>query len=289
MTHSHFVNPNGLPDSRHITSAHDIAILCRAVLRDYPQYYHYFGDDTFQYRGMFFTNTNHLLGHMPGVDGFKTGYTNAAGFNLAASAVRNGRRLIVVVLGGSSGAARNANVEDLLLTGFDVEQRRASGERIMLTQNMFEQPPPDAYTAPRVEQGDTSDAIDIVLNAAEHGSAVTFAPAAVTQLAASRPGLTAEVPRAGLISPMTGETPAEAREPRNWKVQVGEFRTGSLATRQVDYVADTFKSLFDDREGQVDHAGRVYRAIFTGFTEAEARSACETVQAHGQPCFADPR
>ena len=290
MTHSHFVNPNGLPDSRHISSAHDIAILCRAVLRDYPQYYHYFGDENFEYHGAFYTNTNHLLGHMPGVDGFKTGYTNAAGFNLAASAVRNGRRLIVVVMGGSSGAARNANVEDLLLTGFDVEQRRASGERIMLTQNMFEQPPPDAYTAPRVEQGDTSDAIDVVLNAAEHGSAVTFAPATVTQLAASRPGLTAEVPHSGLITPATGDESAEARaEPRNWKVQVGEFHTGALATHQIDYVADTFKSLFDDREGQVDHVGRVYRAVFSGFTESEARSACVTVQAQGQACFANPR
>ena len=291
MTHSHFVNPNGLPDSRHITSAHDIAVLCRAVLRDYPQYYHYFGDETFQYRGMFFSNTNHLLGHMPGVDGFKTGFTNAAGFNLAASAVRNGRRLIVVVLGGSSGAARNANVEDLLLTGFDVEQRRASGERIMLTQNMFEQPPPDVYTAPRAEEGDTSDAIDVVLNAAERGAAVTFAPAAatVTQLAASRPGLTAEVPRAGLIASETEQAPAEAREPHSWKVQVGEYRSGAQATHQVDYVADTFKSLFDDREGQVEHAGRVYRAIFTGFTASEARSACQAVQAQGQTCLADPR
>jgi D-alanyl-D-alanine carboxypeptidase len=289
MTRSHFVNPNGLPDSRHITSAHDIAILCRAVLRDYPQYYHYFGDETFQYGGKFYTNTNHLLGHMPGVDGFKTGYTNAAGFNLAASAVRNGRRLIVVVLGGSSGAARNANVEDLLLTGFDVEQRRASGERIILTQNMFEQPPPDTYTAPRTEEGDTSDAIDVVLNAAERGSAVTFAPAAVTQLAASRPGLAAEIPHAGLVAVETGQAPAEARGPRNWTVQVGEFRSGAQATHQVDYVADTFKSLFDDREGVVDHAGRVYRAIFTGFTESEARSACVTVQSQGQPCFPDPR
>jgi D-alanyl-D-alanine carboxypeptidase len=289
MTHSHFVNPNGLPDSRHITSAHDMAILCRAVLRDYPQYYHYFGDETFSYRGMFFTNTNHLLGHMPGVDGFKTGFTNAAGFNLAASAVRNGRRLIVVVLGGSSGAARNANVEDLLLTGFDVEQRRASGERIMLTQNMFEQPPPDAYSAPRTEQGDTSDAIDVVLNAAERGSAVTFQSAHVTQLAASRPGLTADVPHAGLIAPTTGEAPAQAREARNWNVQVGEFRSGALATHQVDYIADSFKTLFDDREGQVDHVGRVYRAVFSGFTETEARAACQAVQEQGQACLANPR
>src|SRR3984957_6571034 len=170
MVHSHFVNPNGLPDSRHISSAHDIAILCRAVLRDYPQYYHYFGDEEFSYRGRTFNNTNHLLGAMPGMDGFKTGFTTAAGFNLAASAVRDGHRLIVVVMGGSSGAARNANVEDLLLTGFDVEERRSHGENLILTQNMFERSPMmgGSSMAPQGEPGDgdeDEDAIDIVLTA----------------------------------------------------------------------------------------------------------------------------
>jgi D-alanyl-D-alanine carboxypeptidase len=289
MTHTRFVNANGLPDSRQVTSAHDIAILCRAVLRDYPQYYYYFGTEQFTYRGVTMNNHNGLLGRMPGVDGFKTGYTNAAGYNLAASAVRNGRRLIAVVLGGSSGAARNANVEDLLLTGFDVEQRRANGENLMLTQNLFEAPPPERATVPQVEQGDASDAIDIVLTAAEHGKAVTFGPGAVTQLAASRPGLTAEVPRSGLISPIGGAVPAEAAQPRNWKVQVGDFSSGKLATHQVDYIADTFRTLFDDREGQVDHVGRSYRAVFSGFTEAEARSACDAVQATRQACFVSPR
>jgi D-alanyl-D-alanine carboxypeptidase (penicillin-binding protein 5/6) len=292
MTHTRFVNANGLPDSRQVTSAHDIAILCRAVLRDYPQYYYYFGTEQFTYRGVTMNNHNGLLGRMPGVDGFKTGYTNAAGYNLAASAVRNGRRLIAVVLGGSSGAARNANVEDLLLTGFDVEQRRANGENLMLTQNLFEAPPPERATVPQIEQGDAADPIDVVLNAAEHGRPVTFGPAAatVTQLAASRPGLTAEVPRSGLLSPMIGNAvPAEANQPRNWRVQVGEFSTGPLATHQVDYIADSFKSVFDDREGQVEHAGRSYRAVFTGFTETEARNACETVKAVGQACFVSPR
>ena len=290
MTHSRFVNANGLPDSRQVTSAHDIAILCRAVLRDYPQYYYYFGTEQFTYRGVTMNNHNGLLGRMPGVDGFKTGFTNAAGYNLAASAVRGGRRLIAVVLGGSSGASRNANVEGLLLTGFDVEQRRANGENLMLTQNLFAAPPPERATVPQAEQGDaSSDPIDVVLNAAEHGKAVTFAPATVTQLAASRPGLTADVPRSGLISPIGAAAPAEAREPRNWQVLVGDFSSGRLATHQVDYIADTFKSQFDDREGQVDHVARSYRAIFTGFTETEARSACETVQAAKQPCTASPR
>jgi D-alanyl-D-alanine carboxypeptidase (penicillin-binding protein 5/6) len=292
MSRSHFVNPNGLPDSRHISSAHDIAVLCRAVLRDYPQYYHYFGDESFTYRGRTMNNTNHLLGAMPGMDGFKTGFTTAAGFNLAASAVRDGHRLIVVVMGGSSGAARNANVEDLLLTGFDVEERRAHGENLILTQNMFERSPMAGAIGAQAEPGDgdeDEDAIDIVLTAAAHGTPVSFVPAGVTQLAASRPSLTQEIPRAALLRANQTAAAAQGVQPRNWTVEVGEFASGLLATRQVDYVADAFRSLFDDREGQVDHVGRSYRAVFTGFTAGEAELACATIRAKSQPCVASAR
>jgi D-alanyl-D-alanine carboxypeptidase (penicillin-binding protein 5/6) len=91
---------------------------------------------------------------MPGVDGLKTGFTNAAGFNLAASAARDGRRLITVVLGGSSGAARDENVEELLNAGFSVLSRRAKGDRITLASVISE--PDDAsgpLQRPPVEQG----------------------------------------------------------------------------------------------------------------------------------------
>jgi D-alanyl-D-alanine carboxypeptidase len=292
MTHTRFVNANGLPDSRQVTSAHDIAVLCRAVLRDYPQYYHYFGTEEFSYRGRSWNNHNHLLGRMPGLDGFKTGFTNAAGYNLAASAVRDGRRLITVVLGGSSGATRNANVEDLLLTGFDVEERRARGERITVAQNLFEQPPVESRFAPQTAQGDAADPIDMVLAAAEHGSPVTFQPARVTQLAAQRPGLAAELPRnygymAG--SPPAAPQSAAAAQPRNWQVQVGEFTSNKAATRQVDHVADAFKATFDDKEGEVDRVGGSYRAVFTGFTAADARTACAALTAQKQACTAAPR
>jgi D-alanyl-D-alanine carboxypeptidase len=291
MTHTRYVNANGLPDSRQITSAHDIAILCRAVLRDYPQYYHYFGTEEFSYRGRSWNNHNHLLGHMPGLDGFKTGFTNAAGYNLAASAVRDGRRLITVVLGGSSGGARNANVEDLLLTGFDVEERRARGETITVAQNLFEQPPAEGRLVPQVGQGDAADPIDMVLTAAEHGSPVTFQPAPVTQLAAQRPGLAAELPRNyGYIAGSAPSAPtAAAAGPRNWQVVVGEYGSSKLAARQIDHVADAFKAMFDDREGEVDRVGASYRAVFAGFTEAEARSACSAVAASEIGCSASPR
>ena len=155
MTNTQFVNASGLPDRRQLSSARDIALLSRAVMRDYPQYYGYFGIHRFTYRGETMSNHNHLLDSMPGVDGLKTGFTNASGYNLAASAVRNGRRLIAVVMGGSSWAARDANVQDLLNTGFEVLRRRDLGEKITVAQSLFEPEPDGPIVAPgAVEQGD---------------------------------------------------------------------------------------------------------------------------------------
>ena len=154
MKRSRFVNANGLPDSRQVTSARDIAVLSRAVMRDYPQYYHYFNQRAFSWRGRTTLNHNRLLLRMPGMDGLKTGFTNAAGFNLAASAVRDGRRLITVVLGGSSSAARNENVETLFQAGFDVMDRRAHGQTLTLASLLSE--PEDgggAILRPPLEMG----------------------------------------------------------------------------------------------------------------------------------------
>ncbi|WP_292155053.1 D-alanyl-D-alanine carboxypeptidase [Brevundimonas sp.] len=139
MTQTRYVNPNGLPDSRQITSARDLAILSRALMRDYPQYYSYFGLHDWNYQGREYRNTNGLLLGGNGYDGIKTGFTNASGYNLAASAVRDGRRIITIVLGGRSSVSRNAHVAELMNTGFEVESRRARGENIQVAQTFFEQ------------------------------------------------------------------------------------------------------------------------------------------------------
>ena len=128
MQNTRFANASGLPDSRQITTARDIAILSRAVMRDYPQYYKLFSQQQFTFRGQTMGNHNRLLGRMPGVDGLKTGFTNASGFNIAISGVQDGRRLIVVVLGGPNRITRDKVAEGLLLTGFDVIRRRNLGE-----------------------------------------------------------------------------------------------------------------------------------------------------------------
>ncbi|WP_353217262.1 D-alanyl-D-alanine carboxypeptidase family protein [Sandarakinorhabdus sp.] len=127
MTGTVFYNASGLPHPDHTSTARDIALLSRAMLRDFPDQYPAFSQAHYQYHGQAVANHNHLLRTMPGVDGIKTGFTNAAGFTLAASAVREGRRLIAVVLGGPSRLGRDNNVGDLLNIGFDVLAARAQG------------------------------------------------------------------------------------------------------------------------------------------------------------------
>ena len=138
MTGTLFRNASGLPDPDHVTTARDIAILSRAMLRDFPDQYPVFSQEQYRFRGMAVANHNHLLRTMPGVDGIKTGFTNAAGFTLAASAVREGRRLVAVVLGGPSRLGRDNNVQDLLSTGFDVLAERAKGTLITVASRFAE-------------------------------------------------------------------------------------------------------------------------------------------------------
>jgi D-alanyl-D-alanine carboxypeptidase len=138
MKNSRWVNPNGLPDARQVTTARDIFILSQATIRHFPQYYSYYQQQQFVFGNRVMPNHNHLLRTMPGVDGIKTGFTNAAGFTLAASAVRDGRRLIAVVLGGPTRVARDSNVESLLSAGFAVMAARGRGEQVQVADMLAE-------------------------------------------------------------------------------------------------------------------------------------------------------
>lgn len=119
MTQSSFVNPNGMPAEDQISSARDLAILARALIREFPEYDLYWRVPAIRYAGKVTQNYNKLLGRYPGTDGMKTGFICASGFNLVASATRNGRRLIAVVLGSASASARSAKAALLLERGFN--------------------------------------------------------------------------------------------------------------------------------------------------------------------------
>ena len=114
MSHTVYMNASGLPDGDQVTTARDQALLGRAIQDGFPRYYRYFSTKSFTFRGKNMGNHNHLLGSVPGVDGIKTGYINASGFNLVASMKRNNRYLVAVVLGGSSSSARDARMRSLL-------------------------------------------------------------------------------------------------------------------------------------------------------------------------------
>jgi D-alanyl-D-alanine carboxypeptidase len=118
MTQTSYVNPNGLPADGQITSARDLAILARAIIRDLPEYEYFYHIPSIRYGRRVTNNFNHLIGRYPGADGFKTGFICASGYNLVGSATRNGKRLIAVVLGSSSGRMRAVRAAQLLERGF---------------------------------------------------------------------------------------------------------------------------------------------------------------------------
>ncbi|HEY0910895.1 MAG TPA: D-alanyl-D-alanine carboxypeptidase family protein, partial [Bradyrhizobium sp.] len=118
MTQTSYVNPNGLPADGQITSARDLAILARAIIHDLPEYEYFVHIPSIRFGRRVTQNFNKLIGRYPGADGFKTGFICASGYNLVGSATRDGKRLIAVVLGASSGTMRAVRAAQLLDRGF---------------------------------------------------------------------------------------------------------------------------------------------------------------------------
>lgn len=118
MNSTRFRNASGLHDKRQVTTARDMAKLGRYILKRYPHYYRYFSTKSFTYKGKTYRSHNRLMSTYKGMDGFKTGYINASGFNLVASVNRDGRRLIGVVFGGRSSKTRNSHMANILDSGF---------------------------------------------------------------------------------------------------------------------------------------------------------------------------
>ncbi len=114
MRDTHFANASGLPNPTQVTTAHDLALLGRAIQERFPRYYRYFSTHAFTYNGEVMRNHNHLLDRIEGMDGIKTGYTNASGFNLLTSVRRGGHHIVAVVLGGRTAAARDAYMASLI-------------------------------------------------------------------------------------------------------------------------------------------------------------------------------
>lgn len=114
MRDTHYANASGLPDPSQITTAYDLAVLGRAIQDRFPRYYRYFSTHSFAYNGALHRNHNHLLGRVEGMDGIKTGYTRASGFNLLTSVHRGNHHIVAVVMGGATAASRDQAMARLI-------------------------------------------------------------------------------------------------------------------------------------------------------------------------------
>jgi D-alanyl-D-alanine carboxypeptidase len=152
MTRTVYYNAHGLPDARQVTTARDQARLGIALRRDFPQYYGYFSTRSFKYGRQVIGNHNRLLGNVKGVDGIKTGFTRASGFNLVTSATSDGRSIVAVVIGGRTGASRDAKMRKLVAAYLPKAVRKRSATDFVASikprEEAEEKPVETAYADP---------------------------------------------------------------------------------------------------------------------------------------------
>ncbi len=271
MSKTTFKNASGLPNSKQLTTARDMATLGRRIQSDFPQYYKYFRTKYFKYKGKRYKNHNKLLFSYKGTDGIKTGYTRASGFNLTASVRRGQRHVIAVVMGGKTGKARNAQMATLLNRNMRKAVARSTIRAIPLpTRN----PETRLAAARRAENFQVASiASAIAAQPAEAApkpmiTATVSAPIAVpTRTAGSRP------------EPMRLATPP----PDTHHVQVGAYASKTLASKRIEKVRKAAGSVLRGRKALTipfrKKSAQLYRARFAGFSDrASAKRACSTLQ-----------
>lgn len=245
MKRTNFRNASGLPNRGQLSTARDMAILAQALLRNFPQYYDYFSTKQFDYKGQVYRNHNRLLKQYKGADGIKTGYIRASGFNLVASATRNGQRLIAVVFGGKSPKSRDRQVAKLLNSGFT---RLAANDPAGI-ENIPGVPPrkPVFALAATTDNGESEDTTMMEMAAAE-------------------------------IIPSEIGSAEDTTPDENWGVQVGAYYRYNPAQRAANKAAKQFPELLGQSRVMITHIkgrrGRIYRARLIGLSELSARKAC---------------
>ncbi|MCP5089266.1 MAG: D-alanyl-D-alanine carboxypeptidase [Rhodobacteraceae bacterium] len=302
MTKSTFRNAHGLTASGHLSTARDMTLLGRRLFYDFPQYYNLFSRFSTHAGVRQVANTNRkLLASYRGADGIKTGYTNAAGFNLVASAERGNKRVIATVFGGKTSASRNARVAELLDMGF---KRSPSNVAVR------KPAPVDLGVKPKVIKVAISGAVRKSPRPKARIRAVT-AVAAVDAQAIEQAIIVANkeaVPSNGVVKtaslqvkPAKRQVKAVVKKPglrvvtrvstsgsRHWAVQVGAFNSRHSAERALLKTALRELQTLEGSERRIDYAlvngYRKYRARFVGLNQAQANLTCARLKARNASC-----
>ena len=301
MKKTTYRNASGLPNKEQLTTARDQAILAMHIMRDYPEYYGVFETKYFGYKGRKYRNHNRLLFNYKGTTGIKTGYTRASGFNLTAAVERDNKHLVGVVLGGRTGALRNAAMVSLL----DKHWSKASSSK--RKSNNFIASLLGTPTPPRPSRKPVfslaSAAVPVTTRApapaAESRPAAAqpampqpstaqpqMARPAVAQSAQRRPIVQASLSPSRLSAPSL----ASASRAGSYHVQVGSYTSPADAQNRLGMVRQRAPKLLDGRLPftATFHKDNKewYRARFAGFSKSDARSTCEALKRMRLDCIA---
>ena len=307
MSRTTFRNASGLPNRKQRSTARDMSFLARALMRDFPHRYHYFDDQRFRYGGRSHRSPNRLLGSYRGMDGIKTGYIRASGFNLAASAERDGRRVVAVVFGGKTARSRNRHMATLLDLGFTrIAERDAKRGRVRYAG--IPRPPAGsglaapsprfkpaaimvaAVEAPDLAEGAAAPPAETMVTVEALEAAVAAGPPPA-ELAPAKPGTETTTVAALTAAPEAPASPkafrADSVTARPWGVQVGAYESvtsAQIAMRRASarapLLGDAIPTLVPSNVG----AGTLYRARFLGLYKSDAVRACRTLRPSPMPC-----
>jgi D-alanyl-D-alanine carboxypeptidase len=311
MSKTNFRNASGLPDPAQVTSARDMATLGRALQQHFPTHYKYFATRSFKWKGSNIANHNRLLGRVSGVDGIKTGYTRASGFNLVSSVKRGDRQIVAVVLGGDSGKARDQRMASLIedfmpkaskgpMTARIVEGAPDMDDDVAVASAEGAPVPPKRPIA--VEPIVTASVVGansiFALAAVEQGDA-DAAAAAAEEMAASVPDYEEGAEEPELIETAAIEAPAaieaQPEPPRiiagGWKIQLAATPTQSSAQEILERARSKAPKLLASAspytETVVKEDVTLYRARFVGFADKDsARAACAQLVKQKFSCLA---
>lgn len=276
MTSTTFRNAHGLTQSGHLSTARDMSVMGRRLFYDYPQYYNLFSRRTTDAGMTSVRNTNRrLLDAYRGADGIKTGYTNAAGFNLVASAERGGTRIIATVFGGTSTATRNARIAELLDLGFERAPRSVTERRPTLpTYGGATVPGP---TAPAVSARPIARGLP--------GTPVIIANASSPATAAPQVAAIVPEPRPEVVeAPLQVVTRASTSGGRTFAISLRRQPSRSAADKLLLRTALQELNTLDDALRQVEPARGGYDPSFVGLSEREANRACTRLRARDVDC-----
>ena len=304
MLHTQFKNPSGLPDPDQITTAHDMAILGHALIYHFPQFYPYFSHDHFVYQGLDHHTHNHLMDRYDGMDGIKTGYIRASGFNLVASAKRGNTRIIGVVFGGHSAIARDNLMAELLDDAFDRDQKGQPSQPLHLAKAV----PPSTFA-----QGDSSDNEDgtdgytvLPPKTASPPAPTPIQPASAPPVSAPAPTPTpaSAPPPAPIVKNNAAKTEAplpapvkqeEVSKPKivdknnNWGIQIGAYSDPDIGRQAVASVVNAMPKLLGTGEPQIQKVvvsgTSMYRARLMSLDQKTAQGVCSYLVQHGQGCL----